>query len=98
MYSDYSLKDRAIVATKSKDFNKTWSNGKSEIINYSENKVIIKTSNEGEGFLILTDTYYPTWHVKIDGKESRIYLTDFSFRGVIIPKGKHEVVFYDTLF
>jgi hypothetical protein len=98
MYSDYSLKNRAIVATSSKDFNKTWSNGKSEITNYSENKVIIKTSNEGEGFLILTDTYYPTWHVKIDGKESKIYLTDFNFRGVIIPKGEHEVVFYDTLF
>lgn len=75
-----------------------WAEGQSEIVSYSENKVVIKTENRGKGFLVLTDTFYPTWHVKIDGRETKIYRTDFDFRGVIVPKGRHTVEFYDTLF
>lgn len=71
--------------------------GKAEIVEYHENKVIIKTENLGDGFLVLTDTFYPSWHVTIDEKESMIYRTDYNFRGVFVPKGKHTIEFYITL-
>ena len=58
----------------------------------------MKTNNVGEGFLVLTDSYYPTWQASIDGKETKIYLTDYNFRGIIVPKGEHTVEFYDKLF
>lgn len=72
--------------------------GKVKIINYSANKIIISTGNQHVGFLVLSDIYYPTWHAFIDGKETRIYQTDFTFRGVFVPAGKHEVAFDDRLF
>jgi len=75
-----------------------WSVGQVSITNYSDNDVDLKTNNLGEGFMLLTDSYYPTWHAKIDGKETQIYLTDYNFRGIIVPKGKHSIEFYDTLF
>lgn len=65
---------------------------------YKENKVIINTKNKGEGFLIITDTFYPLWKAKIDGKETKIYRTDFNFRGIFIPKGEHNIEFYESLF
>jgi hypothetical protein len=71
---------------------------KAEITNYEENKIEIQTENKGDGFLVLTDNYYPTWHAKVDGKETKVYLTDYTFRGVIVPKGSHKVVFYNSLF
>lgn len=71
--------------------------GRANIINYSENKIIISTENRGNGFLILTDSFYPTWNVKIDGINAKIYRADFNFRGVLIPKGLHTIEFYDSL-
>ncbi len=73
-----------------------WGIGKAEITYYSPNKIIINTDNQKEGFLVLTDNFYPTWHVKID-TERKIYLTNFTLRGIIVPKGKHTIWFYNTL-
>ncbi|MDO8621148.1 MAG: YfhO family protein [Candidatus Levybacteria bacterium] len=80
-----------------------WGIGKAEVTYYSPNKIIIDTDNQKEGFLVLADNFYPTWHVKIDANgdsintEQKIYLTNFTLRGVIVPKGKHTILFYDTL-
>lgn len=74
-----------------------WSIGKSEIVHYGENRVVVETENTGDGFLVLAETFYPTWRVKIDGKGKQIYRTDYNFRGVYVPKGKHKVEFYNTL-
>lgn len=72
--------------------------GKVSIINYSENKVVMETENAKTGFLVFTDSFYPTWKVAIDGKTANIYKTDYNFRGIIIPDGRHRVEFYTTLF
>lgn len=99
-YLSNSLSRTAIVEGVRKDnlFKNNWSLGQVNITKYEENTVVVKTNNTGNGFLVLTDSFYPTWHAKIDGKETRIYLTDYNFRGIIIPKGVHTIEFYDTLF
>lgn len=74
-----------------------WTVGEVQIKNYEENKIILETKNEGNGFLVLTDSFYPTWHAKIDGKETKIFRADFNFRGVVISEGSHVVEFYITL-
>ena len=74
-----------------------WTSGEADIVEYSANRIVIKTENKGEGFLVLTDSYYPTWHAAIDGLDTKIYTTDFNFRGVVIPQGKHRVVFKNSL-
>lgn len=75
------------------------------ITHYSEDHVTIKTINSEDGFLVFTDIFYPTWKVSIvneHGKKittnERIYQTDYIFRGIIIPKGKYTVEFYNSFF
>jgi len=92
----FPLKFSAVV--EGKDVSGNWSNGSAQIVKYEENKVEIVTKNYGEGFLILTDSYYPTWKATIDGKLTKIYLTDYNFRGILIPKGEHKIIFYANLF
>ncbi len=75
-----------------------WYRAQANITSYQDNRIEISTKNKGEGFMVLTDSYYPTWHAKIDGKEVKIYRTDYNFRGIIVPKGEHKVEFYDSLF
>lgn len=72
--------------------------GISNITSYAENRVDIETQNSGDGLLVLTDSFYPTWHGLIDGKETKIFLTDFNFRGILVPAGKHKIEFVDRFF
>ena len=81
----------------SRDTSPRWSKGEAQIIEYSDNKVSIKTENEKDGFLVLTDSFYPTWRVNIDGIKTEILQTYYNFRGVVVPKGKHAVMFYNSL-
>lgn len=73
------------------------SEGAAKITSYQENSVDVWTQNNNKAFLVLTDTFYPTWQVTIDGKEGKIYRTDYNFRGVLIPSGNHHIIFSDSL-
>jgi len=98
LFSSTLTQDAIVESGYVKNFSSKWSLGKVNIVNYQPDTVDISVSNNGKGFLVLTDSFYPTWHAKIDGNETQIYLTDYNFRGIIIPKGEHAIVFYDTLF
>lgn len=69
------------------------SGGKIKLTVFSPNKMSMETVNEKSGFLVLTDNYYPGWYARIDGKQTKIYRTNYSFRGIIVPKGEHKVEF-----
>lgn len=43
--------------------------------------------------LVVSDLYYPGWKAFLDGKEWPIFRTDCLFRAVLIPAGKHQVLF-----
>lgn len=65
---------------------------------YSANKVMIKTNLASDGFLFLSDNFYPGWQAFIDGKQTKIYRANYTFRAVFVPTGKHIVEFvYDPL-
>lgn len=99
--SKTDFKTTAIVEefTEGKKFTKGLVNN----IKYRDNEVVIDVKSEDEGFLVLMDTFYPTWHAQIceryktNCKRTKIYLTNYTFRGVFIPKGEHEIVFKNNL-
>lgn len=78
--------------------NKQWFLGNAQIVEYSENKIVIRVENKKEGFLILTDSFYPTWRAKIDNLQVKIYKVNYNFRGVAVPEGRHIIIFYNSLF
>ena len=60
---------------------------------YSENSVIITTNTVSNAILMLSDNFYPGWKAYIDGKETKIYRANYTFRAIEIPQGKHAVIF-----
>ena len=74
-----------------------WNVGNAQIIQYTENKVVIETNNSSDGFLVLLDSYYPFWNAWVDKKNTKIYKTNYNFRGVIVPAGKHTITFFAAL-
>jgi hypothetical protein len=67
--------------------------GEVKIESYESEKVVLSTSNAQRSFLVLTDSYYPGWHVKVDGQEQPILPTNYLFRGVALEAGQHKVEF-----
>lgn len=67
---------------------------KAKIISYSPQNVVIDVSSPQKALLFLSDNYYPRWKARVNGKEEKVFRTDYTFRSVIIPEGKSKVEFY----
>jgi hypothetical protein len=69
--------------------------GKSEVLftKYGQQESIIKVVSDRNGFLFVSDLFYPGWRAYIDGKESKIYRANDAFRAVFVPEGEHEIKF-----
>jgi uncharacterized membrane protein YfhO len=48
---------------------------------------------DGRGLLVLTEQSFPGWSVRVDGTEKELLTVDALFRGVVLERGAHEVVF-----
>ncbi len=69
------------------------SKDEAKIKSYSSNKVVVDVKTDTDGFLVLTDTYWPDWKAYVDGNEAKVYAADYLFRAVSLKKGVHEVSF-----
>jgi len=45
------------------------------------------------GLVVLADPFYPQWQVTVDGRPAPMLAVDQAFRGVVVPAGRHTVVF-----
>jgi len=63
------------------------------IIEYSANRVTIETTLMEDGYLVLSDTFYPGWNAYVDGKKCRVLKTNYVLRSVFLEKGEHVVTF-----
>jgi len=77
--------------------NRSFTLGSVTDIQYSLHELTVKTESTAEGFLVISEVYYPLrWKAKIDGKEVKYFETNGVIRGLIVPPGNHEIKFiYD---
>ena len=57
-------------------------------------RVEVQAEMTAAGFLVLSDTYYPGWRVSVDGAQAPLMRVNHTLRGVFLPEGTHEVVFF----
>lgn len=67
--------------------------GSAELISYSPNKVKIAVKTDDSAMLFLSDTYDNGWTAKVNGQTAKVFKSDFTFRGVLVPKGTSMVIF-----
>lgn len=59
---------------------------------YMPHFVEIEANSSANGFLVVTDCYYPGWKAYLDDKSVKILRADYTFRAIEIPEGTHEVI------
>jgi hypothetical protein len=71
---------------------------KAQILTESNNRLDLQVKAPKDCLLVLSDTYYPGWKAFVDGKETKIYRADYTFRAIPLSVGTHQVEFvYDPL-
>jgi len=64
------------------------------IEHYSAHRIELEVDAKENALLFASEVWYPAWHALVDGKEVPILRTNYLFRGIELPGGKHKVVFY----
>ena len=60
-------------------------------LSYTPNRRTAEVEVPADGFLRISEVYYPGWKVKIDGKETAVYRADGAFMAVALRRGAHTV-------
>lgn len=66
----------------------TW---KAHITSYSINAISLDVETSHNGFLLLSEMYFPGWNAYIDGKQTEIFQTDYNLRGIFVSAGSHKI-------
>lgn len=64
-----------------------------EIVGYDENRIVLNVNTNKQSILVLSEVFYPSWQAAINDKKTKILPVNFLFRGILVPKGEHQVVF-----
>jgi len=71
----------------------TTSPGEAIVVSYALEEVAVEVESSREALLVVADNNYPAWHAELDGRPVPIITTNATFRGVVVPAGKHIVRF-----
>ena len=64
-----------------------------QVTDFNVNKVSIILNVPQARLLVYNDTFHKDWRCTIDGRPVKIWRTNYAFKGVMIPAGKHQVTF-----
>ncbi len=67
--------------------------GTAEIAAYEAERVLIRAAADGPAYLVLSDSWFPGWRVRVDGAERPLLRANHAFRAVRLEPGRHEVEF-----
>lgn len=67
-----------------------------QVTGYSPNRVVVETSLDAPGLLVLSEIWYTGWQARDNGQPAQMVRTDAILRGVYLEAGTHTVEFLYT--
>jgi hypothetical protein len=68
-------------------------NDQVSFVKYTDNELIVRTTVERDGYLVLSEPYFPGWSAFVDNVETRIFRANYLFRAIHLRSGTHLVRF-----
>ncbi len=65
--------------------------GTATINHYDPSRIEVNVSTDKAGILLLSEVWYPAWHVYLDGAETELLTGNYSLRAIAVPAGNHTV-------
>lgn len=68
------------------------------VTGYGPNEIDVTAIATQEGYLVVSEVYYPGWTARLDGIPAQVYRADALFRAIYLPPGQHQVsLVYDPV-
>jgi hypothetical protein len=61
------------------------------VLVYEPERVIVQVDAPHDGWLVLSDAFYPGWEASVDGNRATIERADVLFRAIRVSAGSHQV-------
>jgi hypothetical protein len=62
-----------------------------QVVRYEPDRLEIDVDSPTDGYLFLSDPFYPGWRAAVDGQPVEILRANYAFRAVAVPAGTHRV-------
>jgi hypothetical protein len=62
-----------------------------EFVRYELNEIVLAVETPTNGWLVLSEVYYPGWRATVDGEPTDVLRANYAFRAVRLPPGEHTV-------
>lgn len=62
-----------------------------DLIEHGADRILIRATMSCPGMVVVSDTYFPGWRARVDGKAAEIYEVNGAMRAVLVPGGLHTV-------
>ncbi len=62
-----------------------------DIVSYDLNEIDLTVEAPAEGYLVLSEVYYPGWQARVDGRRAPILRANYAFRAMYLEPGSHQV-------
>ncbi len=66
------------------------------ITDYGKESIELRATAGADGYLVLSEHFYPGWKAYVDRKEVSIYRANYLFRAISLSAGEHEIKFEFT--
>lgn len=67
--------------------------GSAKLISSNVNSQTFEVSTDKPALFYISDTYFPGWTAKINGKPTKIYRANYNFRAALVPAGRSKIEF-----
>jgi hypothetical protein len=90
---DFNPRDTAFIETKLPTaIEPADSTATVTVLAKANESMTLDVTASGNNLLYISEVFYPvSWKATIDGVPTEIHKTNFAFRSIVVPKGKHKV-------
>lgn len=56
------------------------------------NRVVLRAEMACRGMVVLSETFFPGWTARVNGRPEKVYEAYTALRGVVVERGRHEII------
>jgi hypothetical protein len=69
----------------------TYPVGQVSLDQYENNHLVLTANMERDGWLVLSEIFYPGWTATVDGVPASLYRANYVLRTIPLPAGQHRI-------